>query len=204
MLYYPNYWSQCHDSVIGGTDTLSSLFSLPQDIVFVYFAWLPSYVLKWLLRSRNHFVFSSLWGVIPWLQSKDISGWATKLILRMEHSQMVSAVCRQRICLKRTRVLVALVFLIWTQCRTNSNHFSMQSYKMNSSCQSGVKTAYNNNLACFETSFSHETVQVTVSTRPDNLALLSWPLRSQDLTPCDLFLWGFAKDKAYLPPYHRT
>ena len=29
---------------------------------------------------------------------------------------------------------------------------------------------------------------------------LPWPPRSPDLTPCDFFLWGFAKDNGYVPP----
>ena len=29
---------------------------------------------------------------------------------------------------------------------------------------------------------------------------LLWPPRSPDLTPCDFFLWGYVKDKAYKPP----
>lgn len=33
-----------------------------------------------------------------------------------------------------------------------------------------------------------------------DLALLSWPPRSPDLTPCDFFLWGFVKDNVYVPP----
>ena len=30
--------------------------------------------------------------------------------------------------------------------------------------------------------------------------LLPWPPRSPNLTPCDLFLWGFVKDSVYVPP----
>ena len=30
--------------------------------------------------------------------------------------------------------------------------------------------------------------------------LLLWPPRSPDLTPCDIFLWGYVKDNAYKPP----
>ncbi|GBM72480.1 hypothetical protein AVEN_106617-1 [Araneus ventricosus] len=26
------------------------------------------------------------------------------------------------------------------------------------------------------------------------------PLRSPDLTPCDFFLWGYVKEKVYVPP----
>ena len=29
--------------------------------------------------------------------------------------------------------------------------------------------------------------------------LLLWPPRSPDLTPCDVFLWGYVKDNAYKP-----
>jgi len=27
-----------------------------------------------------------------------------------------------------------------------------------------------------------------------------WPARSPDLTPCDYFLWGYVKDKMFVPP----
>jgi hypothetical protein len=29
---------------------------------------------------------------------------------------------------------------------------------------------------------------------------IPWPPRSPDLTPCDRFLWGYVKDKVYVPP----
>jgi len=29
--------------------------------------------------------------------------------------------------------------------------------------------------------------------------LLPWPPRSPDLTPCDFFLWGYIKDRVYVP-----
>jgi hypothetical protein len=29
---------------------------------------------------------------------------------------------------------------------------------------------------------------------------MKWPPRSPDLTPSDLFLWGYIKDSLYLPP----
>jgi len=32
------------------------------------------------------------------------------------------------------------------------------------------------------------------------LALLSWPPRSPDMTPCDFFLWGDVKERVYVPP----
>lgn len=33
-----------------------------------------------------------------------------------------------------------------------------------------------------------------------DLAMLTWPPRSPDLTACDFFLWGFVKDVVYVPP----
>ena len=35
---------------------------------------------------------------------------------------------------------------------------------------------------------------------PDDLALHSWPPRSPDMTPCDFFLWGYVKERVYVPP----
>ncbi|GBM10111.1 hypothetical protein AVEN_92930-1 [Araneus ventricosus] len=32
----------------------------------------------------------------------------------------------------------------------------------------------------------------------------SWPPRSPDLTPCDFFLWGYLKDRVYVPPMPKT
>jgi hypothetical protein len=32
-----------------------------------------------------------------------------------------------------------------------------------------------------------------------DLALLFWPRRSPDLTPCDFFLWGFVNETLYVP-----
>ena len=34
----------------------------------------------------------------------------------------------------------------------------------------------------------------------EDVALMRWPPRSQDLTPCDFFLWGFVKDTVFVPP----
>ncbi|GBM56681.1 hypothetical protein AVEN_42056-1 [Araneus ventricosus] len=34
----------------------------------------------------------------------------------------------------------------------------------------------------------------------DDVPMLPWPPRSPDLTPCDFFLWGYEKDKVYVPP----
>jgi hypothetical protein len=33
---------------------------------------------------------------------------------------------------------------------------------------------------------------------------MSWPPRSPDLTPCDFFLWGFFKDRVFVPPLPAT
>jgi len=35
---------------------------------------------------------------------------------------------------------------------------------------------------------------------PKDLALHSWPPRSLDMTPCDSFLWGYVKERVYVPP----
>jgi hypothetical protein len=35
-------------------------------------------------------------------------------------------------------------------------------------------------------------------------ALIPWPPRSPDLTPCDFFLWGYVKDKVYMSPLPRN
>ena len=37
-------------------------------------------------------------------------------------------------------------------------------------------------------------------TRKDEDALMRWPPRSPDLTPCDFFFWGFVKDTVFVPP----
>jgi hypothetical protein len=34
--------------------------------------------------------------------------------------------------------------------------------------------------------------------------LMHWPPRSPDVTPCDFFLWGFMKDRVFLPPLSAT
>ena len=35
-----------------------------------------------------------------------------------------------------------------------------------------------------------------------DVALMRWPPRSPDLTPCDFFLWGFVKDTVFVSPVH--
>ncbi|GFS59931.1 hypothetical protein TNCV_3957291 [Trichonephila clavipes] len=37
--------------------------------------------------------------------------------------------------------------------------------------------------------------------RTDDKALLKWTSRSSNMTLCDYFLWGFIKDKAFVPLY---
>ena len=36
-------------------------------------------------------------------------------------------------------------------------------------------------------------------TGPKHLALHSWPPRSPDMTPCHFFLWGYVKERVYVP-----
>ncbi|GBN65958.1 hypothetical protein AVEN_79858-1 [Araneus ventricosus] len=38
------------------------------------------------------------------------------------------------------------------------------------------------------------------STGMHGIPLLPWPSRSPDLTPFDFFLWGYVKEKVYVPP----
>jgi hypothetical protein len=38
------------------------------------------------------------------------------------------------------------------------------------------------------------------STGQEDDALIRWPPRSPDLTPCVFFFWGFVKDTAFVPP----
>ena len=35
---------------------------------------------------------------------------------------------------------------------------------------------------------------------PKDLTLHSWPPRSPDMTPCNFFLWGYVKERVYVPP----
>ena len=37
-------------------------------------------------------------------------------------------------------------------------------------------------------------------TGPTDLALHSWPPRSPDMTPCHFILWGYVKERVYVPP----
>ncbi|PSN37246.1 hypothetical protein C0J52_17938 [Blattella germanica] len=60
--------------------------------------------------------------------------------------------------------------------RFSQNKYLMV-HKINSSCLSGITTTHNKNFACFETSFGHGTVQVTVSTGLDALERLNWTPR---------------------------
>jgi hypothetical protein len=40
-------------------------------------------------------------------------------------------------------------------------------------------------------------------TSNEDSALIPWPPRSPDLTPCDFFLWGYIRDKVYMPTLPR-
>ena len=50
--------------------------------------------------------------------------------------------------------------------------------------------------------FLHETLpqRWIGRTGPKDLALHSWPPWSSDMTPCDFFLWGYVKERVYVPP----
>jgi hypothetical protein len=36
----------------------------------------------------------------------------------------------------------------------------------------------------------------------DDFMVCPWLARSPDLTPCDYLLWGYVKDKVFVPPQH--
>ena len=40
----------------------------------------------------------------------------------------------------------------------------------------------------------------TIQQGQEDVALMCWPPRSPDLTPCDFYLWGFVKDTVFVPP----
>jgi hypothetical protein len=40
----------------------------------------------------------------------------------------------------------------------------------------------------------------TGRTGQEDDALIRWPQRSPNLTPCDFFFWGFVKDTVFVPP----
>jgi hypothetical protein len=35
----------------------------------------------------------------------------------------------------------------------------------------------------------------------ENMAVTCWPPRTPDLTPCDSFLWGYIKNRVFVPPF---
>ena len=43
-------------------------------------------------------------------------------------------------------------------------------------------------------------IEVVVQFLPYSAQQVRWPARSPDLTPCDYFLWGYVKDKVFVPP----
>jgi hypothetical protein len=42
-----------------------------------------------------------------------------------------------------------------------------------------------------------------LKTSNEDSALIPWPPKSPDLTPCDFFFWGYVKDKLCVPPLPR-
>ena len=38
---------------------------------------------------------------------------------------------------------------------------------------------------------------------PRDTTLHSWPPRTPDITPCNFFLWGYVKDRVFVPPLVR-
>src|SRR5215469_14392144 len=50
----------------------------------------------------------------------------------------------------------------------------------------------------------HFTATQLVRARQNDQVFCKWPPRSPDLTVCDLFLWGYVKDRVYVPPLPAT
>ena len=52
---------------------------------------------------------------------------------------------------------------------------------------------YQNDWSDFEVDYIHKYGEQNCRPR-------TWPARSPDLTPCDYFLWGYVKNKVFVPP----
>ena len=50
----------------------------------------------------------------------------------------------------------------------------------------------------------HFTATQLVRAGQNDHVFCKWPLRSSDLTVCDFFLWGYVKDRVYVPPLPAT
>jgi hypothetical protein len=51
---------------------------------------------------------------------------------------------------------------------------------------------------------AHSTATQLVRAGQNDHMFCKWPLRSPDLTVCDFFLWGYVKDRVYVPPLPTT
>jgi len=51
---------------------------------------------------------------------------------------------------------------------------------------------------------AHFTATRLVRAGENDQVFCKWPTRSPDLTVCDFFLWGYVKDRVYVPPLPAT
>jgi len=51
---------------------------------------------------------------------------------------------------------------------------------------------------------AHFTATRLVRAGQNDQVFCKWPPRSPDLTVCDFFLWGYVKDRVYVPPLPAT
>lgn len=59
-----------------------------------------------------------------------------------------------------------------------------------------VSTGWSNIIHC--TAISEICVKIFQLLRDLKIRYVPWPLRSQDLSVCDSFLWGYLKSKVYM------
>lgn len=83
---------------------------------------------------------------------------------------------------------------LFPQLTTDSSTFILQ--------QDGAPPHWSTNVRNFlNTELPHRWIG---RAGPGDVPRLPWPPRSPDLTPCDFFLWGYVKDKVYVPPMPTT
>ena len=64
--------------------------------------------------------------------------------------------------------------------------------------QDGCPTHFHNDVRdCLNTNFPQRWIG---RFGQEDVAVMLWPPRSPDLTPCDFFLWRFVKDTVFVPP----
>jgi len=74
-------------------------------------------------------------------------------------------------------------------------------------CNKTVKTSYSSKMELrlngtmgFDITWMNLPRRWIGRSTDENMALTCWPPRSPDITPCDFFLWGYIKDRLFIPP----